>query len=85
MSAVSSQPVEATPRPPFYGPDHRYLPPPEIGVALPLHLPSHLELPEENGEIVEQFDTTAAIPAPSDPAPTFTWHQTLKLACSPSA
>jgi len=58
MSVASSQPVETRPKPPFYGPDHRYLPPAENGVALPLHLPSHLDLPEENGEIVENFRET---------------------------
>ena len=42
------------PKPPFYGPDGRYRPPAENG-ALPLLLPGHLELPEENGEIVENF------------------------------
>ena len=55
MSVASSQPVETRPKPPFYGPDRPLSAAGENGVALPLHLPSHLELPEENGEIVENF------------------------------
>ena len=58
MSVAPSKPVETRAKPPFYGPDNRYFPPVEHGVALPLDLPSHLELPEENGEIVENFRET---------------------------
>ena len=43
--------------PPFWGPDGRYRPPVENG-ELPAELPGHLELPEENGEIVENFRET---------------------------
>jgi len=49
MSVESSQPWKAKPKPPFYGPDGRYLPPAENG-ELPLHPPGHMELPGENVE-----------------------------------
>jgi hypothetical protein len=55
MSIASSQPIETRPRPPFYGPDQRYVPPVDAGVALPDPLPGHKELPDENDEIVENF------------------------------
>ena len=58
MSIASSQPIETRRRPPFYGPDQRYVPPTENGVALPDPLPGHLELPDENDEIVENFRET---------------------------
>jgi Uma2 family endonuclease len=55
MSIASSQPIETGRRPPFYGPDQRYVPPADNGVALPHPLPGHMELPDENDEIVENF------------------------------
>ena len=55
MSIASSQPIETRRRPPFYGPDQRYVPPADNGVALPDPLPGHMELPDENDEIVENF------------------------------
>jgi Uma2 family endonuclease len=58
MSIASSQPIETSRRPPFYGPDQRYWPPADNGLALPDPLPGHLELPDENGEIVENFRET---------------------------
>ena len=54
MSVDISKPARPKPKPPFYGPDNRYYPPAENG-ELPIHLPDHLELPDENGEIVENF------------------------------
>jgi hypothetical protein len=51
---VSSRP-DISIRPPFFGVDRLYRPPVQEGVEVPPHLPSHLELPEENGEIVENF------------------------------
>jgi Uma2 family endonuclease len=54
MSVDISEIARPRPKPPFYGPDNRYLPPAENG-ELPFHLPDHLELPYENGEIVENF------------------------------
>jgi Uma2 family endonuclease len=58
MSIASSQPIETRRRPPFYGPDQRYTPPADNGVALPDPLPGHMELPDENDEIVENFRET---------------------------
>ncbi len=55
MSIASSQPMGTKRRPPFFGPDGRYVPPTDEGVALPDPLPGHLELPEENDEIVENW------------------------------
>jgi hypothetical protein len=54
MSVDISKTARPKPKPPFYGPDNRYYPPSENG-ELPVHLPDHLELPDENGEIVENF------------------------------
>jgi Uma2 family endonuclease len=54
MSDESSRQRKAMPKPPFYGPAGRYLPPAENG-ELPLHLPGHLELPDENDEIGDNF------------------------------
>ena len=56
MSLAPSQPGKTRPKPPSWGwgPDGRYTPLTDNG-ELPLHLPGHLELPEENGEIVENF------------------------------
>jgi Uma2 family endonuclease len=54
MSVDVTLPARLKPKPPFYGPDGRYLPPAENG-KLPTHLPDHLELPDENDEIVENF------------------------------
>jgi Uma2 family endonuclease len=54
MSIAPLEPRKPLPPPPFYGPDGLYRPPAENG-ELPAHLPGHLELPEENGEIVENF------------------------------
>ena len=59
MSIASSQPIETRRRPPFYGPDQRYVPPTDNGVAVPDPLPGHLELPDENDEIVENFREAA--------------------------
>jgi Uma2 family endonuclease len=58
MSIASSQPLETRRLPPFYGPDDRYVPPTDDGVALPDPLPGHMELPDENDEIVENFRET---------------------------
>jgi Putative restriction endonuclease len=58
MSIASSGPIETRRRPPFYGPDQRYVPPTDNGVALPDPLPGHMELPDENDEIVENFRET---------------------------
>ncbi len=55
MSVASSQPIETRPKPPFFGPDGRYVPPADEGVVVPDPLPGHRELPEENDEIVENF------------------------------
>ena len=55
MSVPPYKPVETRAKPPFYGPDNRYLPPTENGAALPSQLPGHLELPEENGEFAQSF------------------------------
>ncbi len=56
MSLAPSQPGKTRPKSPSWGwgPDGRYTPLTEDG-ELPPHLPGHLELPEENGEIVENF------------------------------
>jgi hypothetical protein len=58
MSIVSSESNETTRRPPFYGPDLRYVPPIDDGFVLPDPLPGHLELPEENGEFAQSFRET---------------------------
>ena len=55
MSIASSQPMGIKRRPPFYGPDQRYVPPIDDDVVVPDPLPGHLELPDENDEIVENF------------------------------
>jgi hypothetical protein len=55
MSLIVSGRADISTKPPFFGPDHLYRPPVQEGVEPPLHLPSHMELPEENGEIVENF------------------------------
>jgi Uma2 family endonuclease len=55
MSIAPSQPARSLREPPYYGPDGRYDPPSDIGEIPPDELPGHLELPEENGEIVENF------------------------------
>jgi Uma2 family endonuclease len=56
MSVAPYQPGKTRPKPPSWGwgPDGRYTPLTDDG-ELPRHLPGHLELPEENGEIVENF------------------------------
>jgi Uma2 family endonuclease len=54
MSIAPSQQAKVLAEPPYYGPDGRYRPPTDLG-ELPHDLPGHLELPEENGEIVENF------------------------------
>ncbi len=54
MSIAPAKLPKALPEPPFFGPDGRYRPPVENG-ELPVELPGHLDLPEENGEIVENF------------------------------
>jgi hypothetical protein len=55
MSLITSKRTDISTEPPFYGPDGVYRPPVQEGVEVPAQLPSHLELPEENGEIVENF------------------------------
>ena len=44
---VSKQP-DTSSQPPFYGPDHLSRPPVQEGIEILTHLPSHMELPEEN-------------------------------------
>lgn len=58
MAIAPSQATRAVREPPFYGPDGRYDPPSDIGEVLYDELPGHLELPEDNGEIVENFRET---------------------------
>jgi len=55
MSLIISTRTDISTQLPFFGPDRLYRPPVEEGVEVPAHLPSHMELPEENGEIVENF------------------------------
>jgi hypothetical protein len=55
MSLIISRRTDISTQPPFFGPDRLYRPPVQEGVEIPPHLPSHMELPEENGEIVENF------------------------------
>ncbi|MHB1558208.1 MAG: Uma2 family endonuclease [Isosphaeraceae bacterium] len=58
MATVVSQPPQVPfPDPPYYDLDGRYRPPSDLG-ELPPELPGHLDLPEENGEIVENFRET---------------------------
>jgi len=55
MSVTISKRTDISTEPPFYGPDGLYRPPVQDGTEIPPHLPGHMELPEENGEIVENF------------------------------
>lgn len=55
MSTIISRRTDISTQPPFYGPDGLYRPPVQEGVEIPPQLPSHLELPDENGKIVENF------------------------------
>ena len=55
MSLFTTRRTDFSTQLPFFGPDGLYRPPVQEGVEIPSQLPSHLELPEENGEIVENF------------------------------
>ena len=57
MSIAPAKLPGTLPEPPFWGPDGRYRPPVDNG-ELPAELPGHLEFPEDNGEIVENFRET---------------------------
>jgi hypothetical protein len=55
MSLAISRRTDISTQLPYFGPDGLYRPPVQEGVEVPLQLPGHMELPEENGEIVENF------------------------------